>query len=653
MPTPRTVRVKTSGGDYTSLTAAVNGEVGNLVSLDRNLIIECYSMNDTSNTNFSGWTTDSTRNIRVTVPTAERHSGKLDTAKYYHSGGISVITNAINITFEGVQVIRTGLLNPGGNLGAFFVGSTSSGRINARFDKCIASINGTGGSTQYFGWRISDGFLADTVTLTNCIAQDCYNTDYPTHPTYGGTGIGYDYVDELRIYNCTFYKNNRNLVLGDHASYDIAVYNTLAASARGGTDWTGGIDAGSNNASSDATALGASARTNQTFTFVSTSGTYDLHLQSGDGGAKDFGVSDPGSGLFSDDIDGVTRTGSWDIGADEYVSAGTTYDDTLSDGSKSGDTNAQTLLLTKTTSDGAKSGDTLAATGDFSRTVSDGAKSGDTYVGGFQVTVTTFDGAKSGDTNVQTLLLNVGVSDGAKSGDTQLQTIATTKLCSDGAKSGDTFNIEGNVDLTVNDGAKSGDVNVATGTFNHSVSDGSKSGDTQVSLKTIDLNVADGSKGGDTNVSQLSALGVITEGNRSGDILIATGTFNHSVTDGSKQGDSVGIVGTVDITISEGAKSGDTYNKTAIVTCTTSDGARSGDTEIATLLLTKQVTETIISGNTTSGWLTTTVQAVNGMVVSDQYSATGGAVQNLSLEMEFFIKNVLDMKFSIIPGGLP
>jgi hypothetical protein len=66
-------------------------------------------------------------------------------------------------------------------------------------------------------------------------------------------------------------------------------------------------------------AAGTGNRFSQTFTFA---GASDYHLASTDAGARDYGVSDPGSGLFADDIDGETRSGSWDIGSDEYVAAG-------------------------------------------------------------------------------------------------------------------------------------------------------------------------------------------------------------------------------------------------------------------------------------------------------------------------------------------
>jgi hypothetical protein len=62
-------------------------------------------------------------------------------------------------------------------------------------------------------------------------------------------------------------------------------------------------------------------RVSQTFTFVN-AGASNWHLAEADTGAKDFGVTDPGSGAFSNDIDGEPRYGLWDIGADEYPSAG-------------------------------------------------------------------------------------------------------------------------------------------------------------------------------------------------------------------------------------------------------------------------------------------------------------------------------------------
>jgi hypothetical protein len=88
----------------------------------------------------------------------------------------------------------------------------------------------------------------------------------------------------------------------------------------GGVFVSTGTSGHSNNASDDTSAGGTNARTNQTFSFVDAAND-DFHLLSTDTGAKDHGLTDPGSGLFSDDIDGQARSGTWDIGADEFVAA--------------------------------------------------------------------------------------------------------------------------------------------------------------------------------------------------------------------------------------------------------------------------------------------------------------------------------------------
>jgi hypothetical protein len=45
----------------------------------------------------------------------------------------------------------------------------------------------------------------------------------------------------------------------------------------------------------------------------------DFHLVSASAVGATAGLSDPGSGLFSDDMDGQTRTGTWNRGPDQFV----------------------------------------------------------------------------------------------------------------------------------------------------------------------------------------------------------------------------------------------------------------------------------------------------------------------------------------------
>ena len=101
------------------------------------------------------------------------------------------------------------------------------------------------------------------------------------------------------------------------------VKNALTVmTSQDGFDRSGGGLTCTNCASSDGSADdhgGSGNLVNQTFSFVDLAGG-DFHLTSGDSGARDQGVdlsADPDLS-FSDDIDGDTRGGTWDIGADEF-----------------------------------------------------------------------------------------------------------------------------------------------------------------------------------------------------------------------------------------------------------------------------------------------------------------------------------------------
>lgn len=110
--TVRTVTVMASGGNYTSLAAAITGESKNLVALDRQLTILCYASAapDTKLVSLSsanGWVTDSTHYIRIVVPTTERHSGVFNSTKYYrimndYEEGI-VVSGVPYTRIEGLQ----------------------------------------------------------------------------------------------------------------------------------------------------------------------------------------------------------------------------------------------------------------------------------------------------------------------------------------------------------------------------------------------------------------------------------------------------------------------------------------------------------------------------------------------------------------------
>lgn len=130
---------------------------------------------------------------------------------------------------------------------------------------------------------------------------------------YGfGSGFSAPATSFFKAYNNTVADSDYGYI-ADGAWVSI---NNLSNATQG---FVGTFDASSNyNAEADAGggAPGANSRGSQTFTFVNAAGS-DYRLSLSDAGARNYGVSDPGSGLFSTDITGYTRTGSWDIGASE------------------------------------------------------------------------------------------------------------------------------------------------------------------------------------------------------------------------------------------------------------------------------------------------------------------------------------------------
>jgi hypothetical protein len=173
-----------------------------------------------------------------------------------------------------------------------------------RIDGCY--VRGPGGSTwTNRGIRIS-GNSTNESFLWNCIADGWS----------GGNSSGVNQSGaNVTAYNCTAVNCTRGFQNNDNG-YNLKVYNCLASGCDIGfiADWTWG--ASNYNASDLSDAPGANSRNSQTFSFVAAD---DFALTGSDTGARNYGVTDPGAGLFSTDIHGNVRTAPWDIGAHEFV----------------------------------------------------------------------------------------------------------------------------------------------------------------------------------------------------------------------------------------------------------------------------------------------------------------------------------------------
>jgi hypothetical protein len=309
----RTVTVKASGGDYTSLAAAIAGEKGDMVSLDRQLTIECYAFGDAGgrvNITNADWVTDATRYILITAPTAERHAGVWNEAKYHLevAGAAMNVHSTEFVRIDGVQMYSTGD-NP-----TFYAGGPDSGAGEIRIsNSIIRSTSSRGGGA----------FLATYTGGTGFVVLAWNNLIYGATKASAGMGIRTDVTGTYSFWNNTIAECNIGVY---RANGSVILKNTLFTGVT--TTGTGILAAGTDYNRTSAASLGYTVTgggnthdaVSQTFTFAD-SVNKDWHLHESDAGARDRGVGDAGSGMYSSDVDGETRYGTWDVGADEYPSA--------------------------------------------------------------------------------------------------------------------------------------------------------------------------------------------------------------------------------------------------------------------------------------------------------------------------------------------
>lgn len=232
---------------------------------------------------------------------------------------ISFIHGLITVGAGATGIANYAIINPG----------TNPGNIDVRLDSCrseCVSMSASRTSQVHGFWVDTGGTTGNKVTLTNCVAAGFVGAG-ATHKGFTATTSA---SSDVAWYNCTAYNCGRGFS-SEHASQFPIAVNDVAASCADG--YTGSFRTGSSHNASDiaADAPGTGPVTG-TPTFVSAPS--DLHLASGDTVCKDAGadLSADSRFAFSTDGDGVARTGTWDIGADEYVASGTTYTLTLTGG---------------------------------------------------------------------------------------------------------------------------------------------------------------------------------------------------------------------------------------------------------------------------------------------------------------------------------
>jgi len=258
---------------------------------------------DTTAVTIDGWTTDADHYIRIYTTETARHNGKWNTSKYRlvnNADSYALDVNEPYTKIEGLQIRQTG-----------------SGVYNHALDVRDAphyevSYNIIWGCNGNNAMGIIGHAPEGPVKVWNNIVFD-FNSSR-------GISISIDTAGQKAyVYNNTVY--NCNVGIYSAGYQDIVAKNNLVQDCTDGYGGSFDPDSDYNISDISGDAPGSNSKT-CTVSFIDEAND-DFHLASNDTCAKDSGTdlsSDPNL-AFNDDIDGETRTGTWDIGADEYVAA--------------------------------------------------------------------------------------------------------------------------------------------------------------------------------------------------------------------------------------------------------------------------------------------------------------------------------------------
>lgn len=326
MPTTKTIKPG-GGGDFTTLQAWEDWADGEASAAQW---AECYTGGNLGAVVFSGWasTPDAGNRPKIYTPAAQRHVGSDGGATASVAG--TVVSISVNyVWLDGVTLKYTSASN------GTAIGVMAS---NVTVENCLVLITGTGSAsavscapssgTSYAGLLIQNNIFVDQISGS----AGTYAAIDMTSLCFGGTTA----VTAV-IYNNTIYSTAakwkygitayRQQVAAGTANLTLTVKNNIAMGVLTGcyvttlNSGTGTLSiTASYNLSSDATgddwgATGAQISKTASSQFVNVASDWNLKLAAD---AIDTGTDLSASGVTTD-YSGTTRSGTYDIGADEYV----------------------------------------------------------------------------------------------------------------------------------------------------------------------------------------------------------------------------------------------------------------------------------------------------------------------------------------------
>jgi hypothetical protein len=302
---------------FSSLNAALTGASGASYLNTSNLVTGNYILNiplyydsgtDTTAVTVTGYTTGASNFVRIYTPyntstevnQSQRHAGIWNNSLYKIIPSSNPFAATIEVAqsytkIDGLQISPYNSSNRNGiNVTADYV----------TVSNCIIKGGGSDNAGIRLDTGVNNAFYGYNLILYNL----------GTYGFYEGLAAGPFFY----LYNTTIY--NVPTSVTSYGS-SLVAKNVLSYSSTNGFVGTYNVASSTNNASSLSNNVqGSSGRNSVTVSFVNAAAG-DFHLLSSDTGVLNYGAnlsSDPYLS-FTTDIDGETRAGVWDIGADEYI----------------------------------------------------------------------------------------------------------------------------------------------------------------------------------------------------------------------------------------------------------------------------------------------------------------------------------------------
>lgn len=293
--------------NYTSLSAWEAGQAGDLMALHEIHEACCRGFQDTTAATLDGSTTDAHRYLRVYADAGAEAQLPYSSSAYRIEISGASLCLSLDDPFTRIERIQLSYDFSGSNGGCVTLWAS-----DCRVVGVVARSTVNGVLCRQYRTNLSGGSGSSRGYFINCVALGSTSTDVNNNG-FAVNGGGTTYV-----YNCTSVRSQHGFkTLGTGVVKNCASYGAL------GNDFDGTWDASStNNAGEDGTAPNTNEVTITADPFVDYANG-DLHIASGSE-LEDAGIdlSADAAFPFSTDFDGDTRTGTWDIGADEAAAGG-------------------------------------------------------------------------------------------------------------------------------------------------------------------------------------------------------------------------------------------------------------------------------------------------------------------------------------------